>query len=100
MSMSISPCQEGRVLKASILGRRNQFKTTSPRNPDDAVFSLSAETVSLLGGFLDVQNLVTFVGAALGASAVGQLLFVAGRALGEPHGRQKVVRAAKCGTAR
>jgi hypothetical protein len=60
----------------------------------------NAAMLRLLGCFLDVQNLMALVDATLGAGAVWQLLFVAGWALGEAHGRQKVVRAAKCGTAR
>jgi hypothetical protein len=55
---------------------------------------------NLLRSFLDVQNGATLVGAALGAGAMGQLLFVAVGALGESYGRKKVVRAAKCGAAR
>jgi len=50
--------------------------------------------LSLLGGFLDVQNGAALVCAALGASAVGQLLFVAVGALRDARGRQKVVGAA------
>ena len=55
---------------------------------------------NLLGCFLDVQHGAALVLAALGAGAMGQLLLVAGGALGDAHGGQKVVRAAKCGAAR
>jgi hypothetical protein len=55
---------------------------------------------NLLRSFLDFQNRATLVGAALGAGAMGELLFVAVGALGETHSGKKVVRAAESGTAR
>ena len=51
--------------------------------------SMSMERSVLLGCFLDVQNGAALVGSALGAGVVGQLLFVAVRALGEADGRQE-----------
>jgi hypothetical protein len=54
----------------------------------------------LLGFFLDIEDGASLVLAALGAGAMGQLLLVAGGALGDAHGGQKVVAAAKRGTAR
>jgi hypothetical protein len=53
----------------------------------------------LLFSFLDSDHGAALVLAALGAGAMGQLLFVAGWALGYAHGGEKVVRAAKCGAA-
>jgi len=46
---------------------------------------------SLLGGFLDFENLAALVLAALGAGAMGQLLLVAYRALGEAGGSEKIM---------
>jgi hypothetical protein len=55
----------------------------------------------LLGFFLYyIQDGMALVLATLGAGAMGQLLFVAGGALGYAHGGQKVVRAAIRGAAR
>jgi hypothetical protein len=53
----------------------------------------------LARGFLDVDHGAALVLAALGAGAMGQLLLVAVGALRDADGGQKVVRAAKCGTA-
>jgi hypothetical protein len=48
----------------------------------------------LLGFFLDIDHGAALVLAALGAGAMGELLLVAGGALGDPNGGQKVMRAA------
>jgi hypothetical protein len=48
----------------------------------------------LLGFFLDVEHSSAFIHAALRAGAMGQLLLVTVRALGEARSRQEVVRAA------
>src|ERR1035438_587557 len=62
-------------------------------------FPGKAPMLRLLGSFLHVQHRAALVGAALGAGAMRQLLLMAVRAFGDAHGGQKVVRAAKCGTA-
>jgi hypothetical protein len=54
----------------------------------------------LLGFFLDIKNGASLVFAALGASAMGELLLVTGGALRDAYSGQKVVRAAKGGAAR
>jgi hypothetical protein len=86
-------------LIASVLDQRNPREFAAPTFRAHN-FPGGAETLSLLGCFLDVQNGVALVGPALRAGAVRQLLFVAVGAFRESHGRQKVVRAAKCGAAR
>jgi hypothetical protein len=59
--------------------------------------SMGAE---LLCRFLHVEDSTALVLAALGAGAMGQLLLVAVRALGNADGRQKIVRTADSSTAR
>jgi hypothetical protein len=54
----------------------------------------------LLGSFLDVQHGAALVSAALGAGAMGQLLLVAVRTLGNTYGGEEVVGAAVGGAAR
>ena len=56
--------------------------------------------MSILLGFLDFQHGAAFIRSALGAGAMGQLLFVAVRALREPGGGKKVVGTAEGGAAR
>jgi hypothetical protein len=48
----------------------------------------------LLSGFFHFENLAALVLAALGAGAMGQLLLVARRTLGEAGSGEEVVRAA------
>jgi len=56
--------------------------------------------MSILLGFLDLQHGAAFIHSAFGAGAMGQLLLVAARALGEPGCGEKVVGTAVSCTAR
>ena len=95
-------------IRCTRTGRARQARM-APRISGSGALSVptasSAMSVSIgvdvnLLGFLHFQHGAAFVRSALGAGAMGQLLLVAVRALGEPGCGEKVVGTADGGTAR